>query len=548
MFVKEHLVARAHQLCRERAWRDACTEFAATTPTGLAAADLEAWAVASHLVGQVETAGLRWTDAHQAWLDAGEVVRAVRCAFWFGLTLVQRGDHVRGNAWFARAARVLESEPTDIPERAYLLVPRALQAMDDGRSNVSLAMFEEVAAAGDTAADRDLATLGRLGQGQSLVLLGEAARGTAMLDDAMLAVTNDEVSPLVAGLAYCAVIIACEQVFDLRRAQQWTAALSAWCGDQQGIRPYRGQCLVHRAELLQLRGKWEEAMAEIRAACQQLVDPPDDPVQGMAYYRLGEMLRLRGQYTQAEDAYRRANRWGHSVQPGMALLRLAQGRLDDALAALGRVVGEEHHPGQQVRVLRAYIDVAAAAGEPATARTALDRLTALAQRFASPQLTAICDHARGVVLLAEGNPAGAVPSLQAAKAAWVGLDAPDEVARSAMYLGAAYHGLGDHGSARLEWDTAGRRFAETGAVTDLRRLDELAGAREPGGITAREAEILTHVATGETNRQIADRLGISEHTVRRHLQNIFAKLDLPSRAAASTWAHQHHLLPARHEQ
>lgn len=550
VLVKEDAVTRAHRLCREHAWQDACAEFAAAKSSSqLVAADLEAWAVASHITGQAETAALLWTDAHQAWLEGGEPGRAVRCAFWQGLTLAQRGEHARGGGWFARAGGLLEGFPAKAPEHAYLRLPGALQAMEAGEPELALRVCAEVTTVADAVPDHDLATLGRLGQGQSLVLLGEASRGTAMLDEVMLAVISDEVSPLLAGLAYCTVIITCQQALDLQRAQQWTSALSTWCSGQQGIKPYRGQCLVHRAELLQLRGKWDDAMSEIRAACEHLADTSGDPAQGMAYYQLGELLRLRGEFAEAENAYRKANQWGHSVQPGMALLRLAQGRIDDALAALARVVGEDQPPVKGVHALAAYVDVAVVAGETTTARDALGRLTKLTERFTSPYLGAICDHARGVVLLAGGDPAAAAPVLQAAKGAWLKLDAPAEAARSAMHLGAAYHKLGDLDSAALEWGAAREHFTEAGALTDLARLDQLSGASSGklAGLTARETEILTHVAAGETNRQIADALVISEHTVRRHLQNIFAKLDLPSRAAATAWAYQHHLLATRRD-
>lgn len=546
--MEERRESRARRLCHEHAWLDACHEFAASSDEP-DAADLEAWAEAAYLVGDVEIADVRWAAAHDAWLEAGEVGRAVTCSFWHGLTLLLGGQEARGAAWLARAARVSSAEPEEAPCRAYLDVPVALQAMNRYDPGLSLGMFKHVAAVGDLASDRDLATLGRLGQGQSLIALGEVARGTGVLDDVMLAVTNDEVSPLLAGLAYCAVIIACQQAFDLRRAHQWTEALSTWCSTQQGIRPYRGQCLAHRAQVLQFRGRWTAALAAARAACEHLSDQPGDPVQGMAHYQLGEVLRQLGRFGEAEEAYHQASRWGHPVQPGLALLRFSEGRVPDALKALGRLAEEELLPAEQVAVLAAYIDVAGAAAEPATARAALDRLTGIARPFASPQLAATCDQARGLVLLAEGDPGGAALALQAAKSAWVALEAPDEAARSAMHLGAALDRLGDHDSATIEWKFAESRFNESGLVADLHRLDHLtggagAGADDQAGLTARELEVLAHVTTGATNRQIARRLGLSEHTVRRHLQNIFAKLDVTSRVAATTWAHEHHVPPA----
>lgn len=543
--VENEALASAHRLCREHAWQDACAQFSlAAGVIDLAAADLEAWAVASYLTGQLETAGWAWANAHKGWLDRGEPWPAIRCAFWQGLTLVERGEYARGSGWFARAARLVEDRPADAPEHAYLRMPVALQAMEGGDPQAALDTLEGITVVADGAGDRDLATLGRLGQGQCLLRLGDIGRGTAILDEVMLAVTGDEVSPLVAGLAYCAVIIAYRQVFDLIRAQQWTAALGTWCLDQQGIKPYRGQCLVHRSELLQLRGRWSDAMAEIRIACEHLADPPGDPVQGMAFYQLGELLRVRGEFTRAEDAYNKANQWGHPVQPGLALLRLGQGRIVDALAALRRVVKEDNSPGQCVQALTAYIEVALAAGELETAKGALDGLVEVAEQFTSPHLSAICDHARGTVVLAGGDAAAAVGALRSASDGWLRLDAPDEAARSRMYLGAAYRNLGDEDSAQLEWNTARLRFAKIGAARDMTLLDEISGrsARNLAGLTGREVEILTHVATGQTNRQIAQDLGISEHTVRRHLQNIYAKLSLQSRAAATAWAYQHHLL------
>lgn len=580
----EELLRVARRACTRNAWQDACATFGradATEP--LDAEDLDRWAAAAWLIGERERAESSWARAHRAWLDRSVPARAARCGFWLGLTLVLGGDHTRGAGWFARAGRVLErggagAVPDLRQEAAYLELPGALQTLHSGRAQEALAAFVEIARSGDDASDVDLAAFGRLGIGQARVALGDVNAGLVALDEAMLAVTDGEVSPLVAGIVYCASILTCRQAFDIRRAQQWTAALTAWCAEQQGIQAYRGECLVHRSELLQLGGHWAEALSEIGEARAHLARVPGDPVQGMACYQLGELLRLRGEFDRAEEAYRDGGAWGHTVQPGMALLRVAQGRVGNALAALRAVLADPQDPADRLRALAASVEVALAAGQPRMARQRLQELSAAGGRFDSEYLRAVGEHARGTVLLAEGHPEDALAALRASKIAWTALGAPYEAARTGMWLGAAYRDLDDQDSASAEWETARTQFTQVGAVTDLARLGELARVLPPGtdglppgteeapegadglppgtekpsagaearrraGLTEREAQVLAHVAVGETNREIAAALVISEHTVRRHLQNVFAKLDVPSRAAATAWAYRHHLLP-----
>lgn len=554
-------VALVHEARRARernAWRDACVLFAradgapSLTPDGaalLTAADLDDWAVAAHLVGDHEAAEKAWARAHHAWVARSDPARAVRSAFWLGLTLLLAGDHARGGGWFARAGHLLELSP-ETGATGYLRLPLALQTLHSGQPRDALPLFAHIAALADDAGDRDLTTFARLGQGQARVALGDTVAGLALLDEAMLAVTDDDVFPLVAGIVYCAVILACREAFDVRRAQQWTTALSDWCSRQQGIQPYQGQCLVHRSELFQLRGTWAQALAAADDACAHLASRPGDSAQGMAHYQLAELLRLRGEFARAADEYRTAGTWGHAVQPGMALLRAAEGRTDDALAALRSALTEPQQPAEKIRALAACVDVALVAGQTEPARRYLDRLIAGVEPIETEFLRATCDFARGRVLLAEGEPAAAAVALRTSTLAWQDLQAPYEAARATMYLGAACHALGDHDSAMLAWDSARERFTTIGAVTDLARLamvctgeETLSRRAAPSGPTVREREILVHVAAGETNRQIATALAISEHTVRRHLQNVFMKLDLPSRAAATAWAYRHDLLP-----
>lgn len=538
--------ARGREAYERRAWSDAYAHLSAAERQGaLAAADLERLAMAAYLTGGVVAAAGAWERAHLAYVAAGDVPRAVRCAVWLGLTLLNRGEHARGGGWLARAQRVLDESALDCVERGYVRLPVAVQALYEGDADAAYEVSVEVGDVADRFGDPDLMALSRLGQGQALVGGGDVRRGVAMLDESMVAVTAGEVSPIVAGIIYCAVIIVCQGVFDLRRAQEWTAALSRWCESQQDLKPYRGQCLVHRSEIMQLRGDWTDALREVRQACEHLADPPGDPVLGMANYQQGELLRLRGDFGRAEAAYRRARDAGHPAQPGLAMLRLAQGRLADAVAAIHRVVAEAEGAVERSRVLAAQVEISLAAGEVETARSATGELRRIAAEFDSPYLRAVVGYAYGSVLLADGDPAAACAALRRAWVAWRELDAPYEAARVRLLMARACRQLGDHDTAEMELDAARRAFLDLGAVPALEQARELAGSlasRAPGGLTPREVEVLRLVATGASNREIADTLVISTKTVARHLANIFAKLGVSSRAAATAYAYEHGLV------
>lgn len=538
-------LATARAAYDARAWGDAYEHLSAVAQDDLEAADLERLAMAAYLTGRIDVAAGTFEQLHHRLLELGETRRAVRWGLWLALILFQHGRHAQGGGWLARAERLLDEAGLDVAERGFLLVPAALQALDSGDGQRAYEICQQVAAIADRHADPDLTVMGALGLGQALVTMGDVEHGIAKLDEAMVAVTTGDVLPLMTGIAYCAMIISCRDVFDLRRAQEWTAVLSRWCSTQQDLRPFRGQCLVHRSEIMQLKGEWSEAMEEVEGACAHLAQSPGDPVMGMARYQQAELLRLRGEFARAEQSYRQASEWGHPLHPGLALLRLAQGRTDDAVAAIRREVDEGADDRvRRSRVLAASVEILLAAGDVAGAGAAVDELESVATDYDSVYLDAAAAEGRGGFLLATGDPAGACVALRRAWQAWQELDAPYEAARVRLSMAQACRELDDHDTADMEVDAARRVFEQLGATPALGRALELSrrpAATPPGGLTPREVEVLQLVATGATNREVADTLVISEKTVARHLSNMFTKLGISSRAAATAWAYEHDL-------
>lgn len=536
---------RGRQSFRQQAWGAAFSQLSeADREAPLEPQDLAELAQAALLVGREAEGADLLARAHQGFLSLGAMQPAARCAFWVGFTSLLNGEFAKASGWLSRASRLLDGQPNCV-EKGYLLLPAGYRSFHEGDTQTATATFAKARVIGDLFRDKDLSTLSLQGHGRALIRQGEIDKGVTLLDEAMVAVTASEVSPLTAGGVYCSVLEACGEIFDLRRAQEWTSALEKWCASQPDLMPYRGQCLVRRAALLQLHGAWPEALKEAQRASECLSQPVPKPSVGAAFYQIAEVHRLRGDFGEAEEAYRQASLWNRTPQPGLAQLRLAQGQLDAANAAVRRMIEEVREPGIRALVLDVYVEIVLAAHDVAAARLAADELASIADRQGAPFLHALACRASGAVLLAERDARSALHALRQSWTTWCELDAPYEAARVRILIALACRELGDEDAAVLELTAAREVFQTLRAAVDLARVDALLLNHAPklaGPLTAREIEILKLVASGMTNRAIAGKLHISEKTVARHISNIFNKLDLSSRAAATAYAYQHDLV------
>jgi DNA-binding CsgD family transcriptional regulator len=530
-----------------RAWEDAYAAFSQATAAGpLDADDVERLAWSAMLTGRDEPALETFERLHQLRLDAGDVHRAARAAFWLALRAMTLGQKARASGWLSRAERLVEGQ--DCAECGYLKLLEIFRLTTAGDHAAAGTAAAGVAAIGDRFKERDLSALGRDFQGRAMIRQGRLSEGLRCLDEAMVAATAGELSPVVTGLIYCDAIAACQQTHALDRAREWTLALSGWCEAQPQLVPFAASCLVHRSEVMQLGGAWSDAFAEARRASIRSSQARGGDA-GHAAYQEGEIHRLRGELAEAEEAYARASERGRDPHPGLALLRVAQGRVDLAAAASRRVLSETSDALKRTRLLPAHVEIMLAASDLDEARRASAELGALAERFGIELLLAMARHAHGAVALADGDARGAIDPLRHARDAWQGVGAPYLSARIRLLMARAFQALGDTDGVTLELDAAKRIFDQLGAAPDVAAVEAMrapvpadARPRAPGGLSARELEVLLLVASGKTNKAIADALFLSEKTIDRHVSNIFLKLDVSSRAAATAWAYQHRLV------
>ena len=460
-------------------WSDAYAGLsAAHAETPLAPEDLERLATSAYLTGRDADSTDFWGRAHQEFLARGEPARAARSALWLAFGMIARGQMAPAGGWLARAGRLLEGAG-DCAEQGFLLALNAVPTMFGGNLAGALEMFGRAAQIGDRFRDANVATLARMGEGDCRIRLGEPAAGMKLLDEVMVAVTAGEVSPLLTGLVYCAVISACHGTFDLRRAQEWTAALTRWCDSQPGLVAYRGVCLVHRAEILQLKGAWPSAVDEVRQACERLSQPPAHASVGVAFYVRGDLHRLRGEFAEAEEAYRRASQLGRKPDPGLAELRLAQGQVEVAAAAIRRVAEESRDQRVRSRILPAFVHILLTTGDVAAAGAGAEELSEIAAALDSPFLRAVSAQAKGAVLLAEGDARASLAALREAATGWRDLEVPYEAARVHVLVGLACRQLGDEETAKMELDAARRIFQELSAAPDVERVEQLSQTAAP---------------------------------------------------------------------
>jgi DNA-binding CsgD family transcriptional regulator len=540
-------LARGRDAHAGQAWREAYEALtAADRSAPLEPRDAELLAISAYMLGREREFRELLERAYRGHFDAREPLAAFRCAFWIGVTLASHGERGRAGGWLGRAERLLERERTDGVERGYLSIKRFIEHEAEGELERAAASAAEAVAVGERFGDPDLVSIASFLEGSALIGLGRLREGLARLDLAMVAVLADEVSPVGSGIVYCGVILGCEEAHDLRRAREWTTALSEWCAGQPELVAFTGRCMVHRAQIMRMDGAWQAAIEEAQRAAERCLKGENLVAAGEAHYQRAEVHRLRGEHSAAEEAFREASVRGCEPQPGLALLRLAQGNARAAEAAIRRVMSEGGGPARRARLLPAYVEIMTAIDDLRAAEEACAELDSIAETEREPgALSAMAAQARGLVELAAGRSQASLVSLRRADERWRRLAAPYECARARELIGLACRSLGDEDSARLELEAARETFARLGAATDLARVEGQSGLDRSIGsheLTNRELDVLRLVCAGQTNREIADRLVVSVRTVDRHVSNIYTKLGVPSRAAAASYAHEHGLV------
>jgi DNA-binding NarL/FixJ family response regulator len=549
-------LADARRAAADGRWREAHEALSACDQrAGLAVEDLELLATAAFLRGRTEESRQARLRAYQLHLHAGDVQRAARCAARIGLEQVGAGEVAEAtgclpvtlsacSAWAAQGHLLLEHE-SDSAAHAHLLIPVAYELLAVAGDPPAAAEAAARAVAGARRfADADALALALIIRGRALVRSARVPEGIAHLDEAVTLSATPAVSLPVAGLALTGAIAATDEAAALDRVHAYTAALTRWSERQQGMVAFRCRALVCRASVERRRGAWDAALDTAERACEPSLAALDPAAAAAARYQQGEVLRLRGDLLGAAAAYRRAGALGLDPQPGMALCRLAQGATAGAVATLDRALAEAEPPLRRARLLPAAVEIQLAAGARAAAAAAARELDAIARDHGTPVLEAAAHQAAAAVLLSEGNPEAALQAARQAGRVWQHCALPYEAARARLLVAQGCRLLGDDATAAFEAQTARDILAGLQAKPDLALASSLLVSPDgaPDGLTHREREVLGLLATGLTNRAIAAELHVTTRTVDTHVRHILTKLDVPTRAAATAYAHRHGLV------
>ena len=518
------------------AWADAAELFLrADQEASLAIEDLESlvWAAAISAKDNEMLAALERVYAYHAARNDHE--ESARAAFWSGLRNMMIGEVGLGSGWLQRAARHAEQAPEDSVQRGYLLLPQVYMHRGKGNYETAVEVADNAIAIGEASGEPDLIALAGSLKGGILFRLGRIDEGYVPIDEAMLLANSERLSPVVSGVVYCEIVASCCRVQEMVRAREWTEILNDWCRRNPQALSFKGVCQVHRAEVLQLEGKWTEALSEAKGAAQGLKGSSEVTAIANAAYRRGEILRLRGRLDDSEAEYRLAGEIAIDPQPGLALLRLAQGRKNEAAAMISRALETADDLPKKSALLPAGVEIFLACGDTEAAERLCGEMAGIAARFGTEILARVADQAAGTLALARGNFAEAVSALTRAKLFWSEFGAPYLVARLRVDIARCCAALNDQEGAEMELKAAEKIFYELGATPDLSRIREVRSggkASVPYALTVRESEVLALMADGSTNREIARSLGLSPKTINRHVENIFDKLGVSSRAAA----------------
>jgi ATP/maltotriose-dependent transcriptional regulator MalT len=521
----------AHEAFGRRDWQAAYDGFKSCEV--LDAADLDALAEAAWWLGHSDEAVQAYQDAYRLYVDQDAGRPAALAAFMLAIHTRLRGDAAQSDGWMSRAERLLADQPEG-PEHGYPLYLQIAGLLGRGDLDEAVDAAQRMQELGHRHGDPTLVALGVFFEGRSRIKQARVREGLALLDEAMLVALSDTLKPLWTGAIYCGLMDACNELVDLRRAREWTDATRRWCDPLPVTNLYPGICRVHQAQVLQVQGSWDEAELEAAGACQDMLGVDRFAVAD-GYYELGEIRRLRGDLPGAEDAYAKAHEYGKDPQPGLALLRLAQGRVDAATRSIAAALAASSGSDLEKAPLHAArAHIALATGDLDVAEEAAVELARTASSFDSPGLQAAAHRTTGAVALARGQAVTALPALRLACQLWHELDAPYEVARTRVLLAEAYRALDDEDAAARECGAALASFERLGAIHDAQAL--MASPDLPCGLSRREAEVVRLIATGLTNKAIAAELSLSEKTVARHVSNIFTKTGMTSRSAVAGFA------------